>query len=370
MRIHEYHTKKTNLNPSSRERLKDEEMEKRFTQLALAFAIDSKTITERCERQKRYRDQTERNLNSEIEILVQKVSKIQPLCIDAEKTELLTSVLSQIDIMEKAAFHGSISAERFGAVLQEERLSESVCLMVNYVGLLKKQRDAARRHLQMTKRVLQETQSADNLNAKKTVQNGKLLTKRRASIHTIVQNNEVTPVNKEVSRKITRRPSDLLIFKTSATNRSTKPFRLELGVDLTKIKEGIAENGYNTTQINGAELSTTSDEAISEITGDDLEQISDCTGDTSKSTDRFFRVFYKRLLKKISELSNSGVLHEMFLIGTILCFSLSIITFGNILIELEYAKRNVTPRYTYLGTFWSDMLVLLTNNRNDDSKNS
>lgn len=50
-----------------------------------------------------------------------------------------------------ASNHATISAERYGAVQYEERLSESVNLMINYVDTLKHQRDSARRYLQYTK---------------------------------------------------------------------------------------------------------------------------------------------------------------------------------------------------------------------------
>lgn len=117
----------------------------------MAFSIDAATIKDRCERQRRYRDQTETNLTVEIDRLVEKIARIQPLCIDAEKTELLTGVLAQVDTIMRASYHAAISAERYGAVQHEERLAESVHLMINHVTLLKKQRDSARKHLQLTK---------------------------------------------------------------------------------------------------------------------------------------------------------------------------------------------------------------------------
>lgn len=76
---------------------------------------------------------------------------MQPLCVDAETTEMLTSLLAQVDVVMKASYHASIAAERFGAVQHEERLSDSVNLMINHVTLLKQQRDSARRQLQYTK---------------------------------------------------------------------------------------------------------------------------------------------------------------------------------------------------------------------------
>lgn len=79
-----------------RERLNDEELEQKFTSLALAFAIDAATIKDRCERQRRSRDQTETNLTTEIERLREKLALLQPLCTDYETVQLLSTLLSQV----------------------------------------------------------------------------------------------------------------------------------------------------------------------------------------------------------------------------------------------------------------------------------
>lgn len=84
------------LNDVSRERLNNEELEHKFDTLALLFSIDATTIKDRCERQKRYRDQTETNLAVEIDRLNEKIHRIRPLCVDMEKTELLTGLLAQV----------------------------------------------------------------------------------------------------------------------------------------------------------------------------------------------------------------------------------------------------------------------------------
>lgn len=134
-----------------RERLNDEESEQKFVALALAFSIDAMTIKDRCQRQRRYRDQTEKNLTTEIDRLIDKVYRLQPLCIDAETTEMLTDLLTQVDIVMRAAAYVAISAERFGAVQHEDRLAQAVEVMIKHVTLLKQQRDSARKHLQYTK---------------------------------------------------------------------------------------------------------------------------------------------------------------------------------------------------------------------------
>lgn len=134
-----------------REHLTEEEQEQKFTSLSLAFTIDSSSIKDRYERQRRQRDQTENNLLVELERLNQKINKMKYLCIDFETTELLTGLLTQVDIVTKASYLASISAERYGAVQYEEKLSDSVMLMVSHVNALKQQRDNSKRQLEYTK---------------------------------------------------------------------------------------------------------------------------------------------------------------------------------------------------------------------------
>ncbi|KAJ8975222.1 hypothetical protein NQ317_014526, partial [Molorchus minor] len=134
-----------------RERMTEEEVEQKFIGLALAFKIDATTIKDRYERQRRYRDQTEANLSTEIERLKDKLALIQPLCTDYETANLLSTLLTQVDIVMKAASLVTISSERYGSVQHEQRLAESVLVMINHVQMLKQQRDSARSQLKYTK---------------------------------------------------------------------------------------------------------------------------------------------------------------------------------------------------------------------------
>lgn len=82
-----------------RERLTDEEIEQKFQLLTLAFAIDAVTLGDRLERQQRQRDQAEDNLTREVTKFIQAVHRLNPLCVDAETTELVTSLLSHLDLI-------------------------------------------------------------------------------------------------------------------------------------------------------------------------------------------------------------------------------------------------------------------------------
>ncbi|CAH0560043.1 unnamed protein product [Brassicogethes aeneus] len=240
------------LRGNSTSSFSEEEQEQKFTRLSLAFSIDSTSINDRFERQKRQRDQTEHNLMVELEKLTHKINKMKYLCVDFETTELLTALLTQVDIVTKATYLASISAERYGAVQYENRLSESVNLMIAHVNTLKQHRDAARRQLQYTKRVIQETNyEAENNNnnnndekVKSAPKNNILVVKntviRRASIANISQATDKLMENK----KMKRRKSDLYLGTAPAPNR---PSRLtELGGDLVKISEGEPISDKNT----------------------------------------------------------------------------------------------------------------------------
>ncbi|KAH0808132.1 hypothetical protein GEV33_014659 [Tenebrio molitor] len=296
----------------ARERLSDEELEQKFVALSLAFTIDATTVKDRCERQRRYRDQTETNLNTELERLIQKANKMQSLCIDAETTELLSALLGQIDIVMKASSHATISSERYGAVQHENRISESVGVMINHVNLLKQQRDSARRQLQYTKRVLQNSNSSETAPAQKqiaTTSNGRVITKRRASIATITRPIELSKTAD--ARKITRRTSDLSL-RASSLARSSRPNRLELGVDLVKIKEGMVENEPVTNDHNSDDESN-QNEDNSSLEDNSLPSVETETAPLSLRYRllRRFRRLRNHAEERYDKWTEDGTLHEI-----------------------------------------------------------
>lgn len=79
-----------------RDNLSEADLEQKFTSLSLAFTIDATTIKDRCERQRRTRDQTENNFSLEVEKLKDKLALLKPLCTDYETADLLSSLYSQV----------------------------------------------------------------------------------------------------------------------------------------------------------------------------------------------------------------------------------------------------------------------------------
>ncbi|XP_056635248.1 uncharacterized protein LOC130444212 isoform X2 [Diorhabda sublineata] len=333
-----------------KEHMNQQEIEQKFASLALALSIDATTIKDRCKRQKRYRNQTEANLNMEINKLREKVTLMQPFCTDYEKAELFSTIMTQIDIIMNAVSLVSMSAERFGSVQQEERLTESASLMVTYVQSLKQQRDAAKKQLHYTKRVLQNSADSPGVlspsptnNHQSLSPNVKLVSKRRASIATFSQpvNDAVNQNRSEMEiKKVTRRTSDLSLMSGSLIRR---PTRLELGRELKKIKENHAEvsneNDLSSDIENDEEylsspkISTTEEELVKEI---DMSTFS----------------FREKVIYKLTSLKDSVTdrfnyltrgrnFHDFYMFCALVCFSIGLLSLLDIFTEYEYAKRGL-----------------------------
>uniref|UniRef100_A0A6P7F8S0 Lymphoid-restricted membrane protein-like isoform X1 n=1 Tax=Diabrotica virgifera virgifera TaxID=50390 RepID=A0A6P7F8S0_DIAVI len=336
-----------------REHMNEEELEQKFTSLALAFTIDATTIKDRCERQRRSRDQTENNLTKEIEKLREKLTFMQPLCKDYETAEIFSTIMTQLDIIMNAASLASMSAERFGSVQHEERLTESVGLMVSHVQMLKQQRDATRRQLQYTKRVLQNSADSPTRGINSLPSNNhqlasptspglKIISKRRASIATFAQPPNENNPNRTIieTKKITRRTSDLNL-RTGVLCR--RPTRLELGGELVKIKEGYAETSNESEKTSDVESEETCF-STPNVSSPEEEPTKDI--DVSKLPLREQLIYrFKSISTKIEDKYNiwtqNGKMHEIYTFCAVICFSLSLILLLNILAEYEFAKRGI-----------------------------
>ncbi|XP_050307812.1 uncharacterized protein LOC126744437 [Anthonomus grandis grandis] len=343
----------------NRERLKNEEtLEQKFTSLSLAFTIDATTIKNRCERQRRARDQTESNLNVEVEKLKKNLGLLKPLCINFETADLLSTLYSQIETLTKAASLVSIAAERYGAVQHEDRLTDSVNLMVNYVQALKQQRDTARRQVQYTKKVLQEpihpvTLSPTNSQRGFLGINKKFIGKRRASTDSVNFNN-IHPVQTETNFKLNRRTSDIS-FRASLLKG--RPSRLELGMELNKIKENtIVENIKEApidnlpetlqieTEVTKEEVDINSDSDL-ELNGD-IPRIQNTVPSSNTviiTLSSEIRLKFSSLIEDLHTLlveffkrwSQKGYMHMFLNSCAVLCFFVSILTLVNTLLEYK-----------------------------------
>ncbi|CAH2010212.1 unnamed protein product, partial [Acanthoscelides obtectus] len=347
-----------------RGRLSEGDLEQKFTSLALAFTIDSATVKDRCERQRRNRDQTETNLSMEIERLIDQIDQLSCMCSDIRQAELLSTVSSQISIIMQAVQLVSIAAERYGSVQHEERLTESVGLMVDHVQMLKQQRDSARRQLQYTKKVLQNssdaTAAAPTGNQRTVVLAGgkKILTKRRASVATFTQTLNEFGTAVDV-KKFTRRVSDLSL-RASSINKGIRPNRLELIGDLGKIKEGSVETPlYNEPD----EENLQDDEEMllgnkHSITEDNNSHTKSSQESRKKLNDTSKLSLRAKIQHRTTEIADrlrakyhnwciDGTIHEICCFCALLCFSMSLITMMNIVLGYEYSKRGLKAPHLF-----------------------
>ncbi|XP_044748985.1 uncharacterized protein LOC123309782 isoform X2 [Coccinella septempunctata] len=307
----------------------EDELEQKFATLSLAFSIDSNTITDRCERQKRYRNQTEDNLAKEIERLTQRVNKLTKLCVNMETTELLASLLAQIDVVTNASALAASSAERYGAVQHEQRLADAVQLMINHVNTLKQQRDLSRKQLQYTKKMLQGSSSKTDLLSKddKGSQHHHFSTKRRASISLAMLQEQ-----RNSEKNFLRRTSEL-VFRTSATQKLAKPSRMDLGVDLNKIKEGMVdENNYDFSDSQSEKNATGCDD--SDEPNETKEQI-----EKRIQPENFLNFLQRKVGRTYKNWSDEGCLSQIFYICAVLCFCFALIVMSDVLFELQLSKR-------------------------------
>ncbi|KAH1021102.1 hypothetical protein HUJ04_010661 [Dendroctonus ponderosae] len=274
------------------------------------------------------------NEDSEVERLKDKLALLKPLCVDFETADLLSNLFAQVETLTKAASLVSIAAERYGAVQHEERLTESVQLMVTHVQTLKQQRDSAFRQLQYTKRVLQEPVVHAEANAAN-------------------QNNPHIDQNVKLNRRI----SDLSFRASLGKTRSSRLdryFDSSLGMELNKIKEMSLDEGFKDEPL------TVSEKTTPEVSKEDLDADFEasclaenvCAGQMPKDEHIVAELFSiiklkctiyiegirKKLLQVSKKWSETGYLHAFLNSCAVLCFSVSILTLASIFLEQECTK--------------------------------
>uniref|UniRef100_A0A1B6MTN1 Protein MRVI1 n=1 Tax=Graphocephala atropunctata TaxID=36148 RepID=A0A1B6MTN1_9HEMI len=159
----------------------EKDIENKFTSLMLAFKTDKLTLERRLELQRRLRDQAETNMAAELNKLKAAVQLLSPLCTDSEKIELLEKVGEQVDALHKSTTRVSTSAEMYGAVQQENRLSKAVDIILRHVENLKQAYDKEKTDHDETRKIITDSKIPPNTILK--LQNSK----RRASIATLTR---------------------------------------------------------------------------------------------------------------------------------------------------------------------------------------
>lgn len=379
-------------NGQPKERLTDEEIEQKFQLLTLAFAIDAVTLGDRLERQQRQRDQAEDNLTREVTKFIQAVHRLNPLCVDAETTELVTSLLSHLDLIVQATHRISTSAEVFGSVQLEWRISDSVNMMIAHLRNVIQQRDTTRRQLQCTKHMLQETANSgigdplamstprrSTLNNITAPVSGRAMTRRRASIATIPRPLDspsasgpaglTTTAKKTVARRVSagvcgervELSSKHLDFKPlpewkkdrfSRPSLSKRPSRLEFGLDLSKIQEGSIE-----TTANVYEDPMDSEDENLEFRTPSIE-MPDSPFLANARNIFLQNVVIRKILHHVgptliplwNRYVEDGSLHEICCLGACFCFAMATLLLCNLMVEIEFSRGG--KQYTQVPWKW------------------
>uniref|UniRef100_A0A1B6GHI6 Lymphoid-restricted membrane protein n=1 Tax=Cuerna arida TaxID=1464854 RepID=A0A1B6GHI6_9HEMI len=140
----------------------EKDIENKFTSLMLAFKTDKLTLEQRLELQRRLRDQAESNMAGELDKLKAAVQLLSPLCTDSEKIELLEKVSEQVDALHKSTTRVSTSAEMYGAVQQENRLSKAVDIILRHVENLKQAYDKEKTDHEETRKIITDNKTPSN----------------------------------------------------------------------------------------------------------------------------------------------------------------------------------------------------------------
>ncbi|XP_070526010.1 inositol 1,4,5-triphosphate receptor associated 2 isoform X2 [Cardiocondyla obscurior] len=140
----------------SRENLSELELQKKYTAFSLCLSVDRFTLPRRIAMSCRQRDQSEKNLSSEVQKMQQDIQELAPLCTDRESVERVERVRHQLDMIVRCAHRVSCAAETLGAVHQERRVSRAVLLADKYLQVLQSRCEKLIANVAETKRILVE----------------------------------------------------------------------------------------------------------------------------------------------------------------------------------------------------------------------
>lgn len=149
----------------SPETLTEAEIESKFNTLAINFKTDKCTLNQRVELHRNQRDLAEDDTKNEIDSLKSNVLLLNQL-ITASEGELLNKNLrskcidalnkieSHVNVIHQASLRIASRSESFGAVRQEERLSNAFDVILIHAENLKKSREKEKKELEETKKLV------------------------------------------------------------------------------------------------------------------------------------------------------------------------------------------------------------------------
>lgn len=137
----------------------EENIQSKYTSLVLAFKTDKMTLSRRLELQNKLRDQAELNMTHEVETLKSAIQLLSTMCSDVERNDLFEKIRLQIEALYKSALRVSSTAEVYGSVQQENRLSKAVDIMLKYVENMKQVYDKEKNEHEETRKLLKESKT-------------------------------------------------------------------------------------------------------------------------------------------------------------------------------------------------------------------
>ncbi|XP_046326165.2 inositol 1,4,5-triphosphate receptor associated 2-like isoform X2 [Haliotis rufescens] len=136
--------------------LPENEIERKFCSLALAFKTDKLTLEKRKGIQERSRDLAEENVDRELGGLRDAAEELNQSVTDAKLRDVIQKIQGHIEILEQSAAKVSSRAEVFGAVQQENRMSTAMEIMITYVNHLRSLYDKEHAELEDARKILHD----------------------------------------------------------------------------------------------------------------------------------------------------------------------------------------------------------------------
>ncbi|XP_049610711.1 uncharacterized protein si:ch211-163l21.11 isoform X1 [Syngnathus scovelli] len=136
--------------------MSETDLEKQFTQIALAFRCDQYTLKQRLQAEEHARNLAEENVLLELSRGRETLEALKGLCLDSKRSKIVQKLELSLDILTGTVERISNTAEVLGAVHQEARVSRAVELMVAHVENVKRRLERHETELEEVKKMIQQ----------------------------------------------------------------------------------------------------------------------------------------------------------------------------------------------------------------------
>ncbi|XP_061549117.1 uncharacterized protein si:ch211-163l21.11 isoform X2 [Phycodurus eques] len=135
------------------------DLEKAFSQIALAFRCDQYTLKQRLQAEEHARNLAEENIQLELSRGRETLEALKGLCLDSKRRKIVQRLELSLDILTGTVERISNTAEVLGAVHQEARVSRAVDLMVAHVENVRRRLERHESDLEEAKKMIQQQNS-------------------------------------------------------------------------------------------------------------------------------------------------------------------------------------------------------------------